>query len=458
MNDPVLFSGFVLLAVCAMLLATVGALVRPHQALASGFFIVLLAGLKFRERDAAASLSDSLDLQVAYELAWYAILAIILCVNLLFRRDRPSVLSPALWLVGYVFLAVVSVLWSLAPALTAVRALQLLILVGLALMSVDVFGPARTLQKASASLLLFLLFCAASTVFVNPIQDEGRFTWAGVHPITAATYLGLASILFLARGLYPKQRASPTRDWFVFGLFVTILVLTFSRGPLFAFVASGAVLLYKRVSSARARTLLAVASAMIVLTVASGDFVEQVVVRAAGSDSAVVQSLLREQNPEQFLSMTGRVELWTALVPVIAGQPLLGYGYQGSRELLLNIADWAAYAHNAFLQTLVDVGFLGAVLLFVPVFWAAGRALYVSPSRSSDPTEVAGALGIVVFFLVVGISSETFAGAPGFEMLLLMVVVKSQQNWKAAESQGPTPAAERAISQPSMAVGRGSLA
>jgi O-antigen ligase len=151
------------------------------------------------------------------------------------------------------------------------------------------------------------------------------------------------------------------------------------------------------------------------------------------SDTVFASQLMRGQTSDQFLSLTGRTDLWTAAAEVAREHWLVGLGYQASRTALLNIYTWAGYAHNAFLQTLLDLGVLGALLLWPPLFrslLAGGRSAW-----SDDPVvRATGAtlFAVGVFLVANALTSESFAAAPGFELLLVFILAFSAHELSAA--------------------------
>jgi O-antigen ligase len=129
----------------------------------------------------------------------------------------------------------------------------------------------------------------------------------------------------------------------------------------------------------------------------------------------------RGESADTVLAMNGRLGLWSDLMPTILGHLFLGYGYQASRSVLLDAASWAAYAHNAVLQTLLDLGLVGTLALV---------AIVVSGVRGAThralPAPLAAAVAAMMVFLVVNsVSTESFAGAPGFEATVLLLCAVS---------------------------------
>lgn len=107
---------------------------------------------------------------------------------------------------------------------------------------------------------------------------------------------------------------------------------------------------------------------------------------------------------EQSESLTGRVPIWTELLPHLAARPLFGYGYDSfwtpSRiETVSTTLQWGIReAHSAYIETCLSIGLLGALLLAASILIGliqAGRR-YVLAGESE-----AGCLfGLYVFALV----------------------------------------------------------
>src|SRR5713101_3372731 len=100
-----------------------------EMSLRTGFFLILLAETKFRNRDAGALLSGQIDAQIGFELALYSVVFLITAVNfILIPRERLRPGSNERLLICYALFAGTSFLWSPTPGITAVRGLQQLTL------------------------------------------------------------------------------------------------------------------------------------------------------------------------------------------------------------------------------------------------------------------------------------------------------------------------------------------
>ena len=345
-------------------------------------------------------------------------------------RDLKPLTPPELILLAYTLLALCSASWSIVPAFTFIKAVQLLILFSLASLSVRVLGPDTSIAAASRSLVLFVLVCATAAATGVPWAGAfmkadytgfTRFTWFAVHPISAATQAGLATVAVCVtaftspRGWRDRRYVLPA--WLCCGALVVVLGFTYSRGPLLAALGAAGILLLKKLRF-RSAVLLGTAATLVI--------VGALAARGAGAglpgagDDAITHAFLRGQDAQQVTGLSGRVELWEAAIPVFAEHPIFGNGYHGSRPLLLRYASWAGYAHNAYLQTLLDLGVVGALLLWPVLIWVALLGLRrFHGGRGTGPR--AFVLAVSAFLTVNAVSSESFAGTPGYDVLLLFL-------------------------------------
>jgi hypothetical protein len=103
----------------------------------------------------------------------------------------------------------------------------------------------------------------------------------------------------------------------------------------------------------------------------------------------------------------------------VASNTALGYGYQASRAVVLDTAPWAAFAHNALLQAVLDLGLVGTIGLIGLIAFGFVFALRSDLSPRVRVTVVA----LMTFLIVNSLGAESFAGSPGIETLLLLLCV-----------------------------------
>ncbi len=449
MTDLFELGSVAVLGGCAALAVAALAYARPRSALVTSYLLLAVAGIKFRLRSPTDSLTGQIDWQIGLELILYASVALIVVMSAVSGQTPRRRLAPAEFLlVLFAGLALASTFWSTAPSLTVVRALQMVIVCGLALVSVRLLGPAETLRGVSAVLVTYVICCAAfGTVFgmveVDPtIREEVAFrlSWFAVHPITAGSLAAVALLLALGRSLFAQHR-QPTRlrmllRWIVPLSLASILVLTNSRGPLLAFMVAAGVVVWKTMRAGLARGILATA-VIFVAIVALFSESSTLTKDAQGGDNFVAQRILRGSDVDRLRGLNGRVEVWEAALPLIAEQPLFGYGYHGSRAILFEKVPWASYAHSAYVQSLLDFGFLGALLVWGVFGWAS---LTLVSRRFGAVTGTAwcdaSLTGLAAYLLVVSVSSESFIATPGYEALLMFILVSVVAQREASLLQG----------------------
>jgi O-antigen ligase len=416
---------FLLVAAAVAVAGVTGAAALwPARVLAVTPLLVFLAGVKVRRRDAAASLEGQVDAQVMFELAVYGVLALILVAVLFSGKIAARRISGVERAVlAFAAVAGASVLWSHAPGLTLVRAVQLGILAALGMVLLRGFGAERTLAllagTVTGGVLFFSALAAAVPAARSTIADD-RFGWLAVHPIAVALLAGAAFIFALAALLGGSRRVAGIPAWALLVPLGAIIILTRSRGPLLAVLVGVGVLLgqrYLRVWQAQLLTAATILGAIFLVN--SGWALSD----AATGGGAAAVFLNRGQDATQVMSFNGRLDLWNAVLDVAGQRLAFGYGYQGSRGYLLELFPWAGYAHNALLQTVLDTGLIGTLLLWGAIGAALVQAL---ARRGQDPAahrRTALPAALLVFLVAGAMTSESFSGAPGFDLLLLLVVL-----------------------------------
>src|SRR5690554_1485819 len=138
-------------------------------------------------------------------------------------------------------------------------------------------------------------------------------------------------------------------------LAVLLLTATLSRGAMLALVCGylGYIFIKPRKQSI---VLLAAAALVILAALWVVDFVGVI----------SFQSLI-DSRFSNFSSGSGRVDLWRNGIDLFLMRPLMGWGAFSFRELNLIYSDDQRYAHNTYLEVLVETGLIGlsVFLLFV---------------------------------------------------------------------------------------------
>jgi hypothetical protein len=420
---------------------------RPEALLRVGLGLVILADTKFRARDPLALIGGGIDAQIVFELLMYFLLSLMVVGSGAVRGPLRGRLGPiGLAPLAFTVLAVASTLWSVVPAITLVRGVQLLVLFALGFAAVRLLGPERALTSLFRSAVIYVLVFSAITLLVPSLQEvvpRGRFSWFSVHPISAGTLAGSAAIFLVADLLRSPRSGSPhgrLARWIALPALVAVLVATVSRGPIFAFGATLfltlLLVLYRRL---RTPALPLLAGALATLGFLLLPSASELLRIGESSGNPLVALLYRGQSSDSLVGLSGRAELWSTMSSFVWDAPLLGHGYMSSRGLLDGVA-WsgAGYAHNALMQALLDLGLLGGALLCVSV------ASVVIPTR--EPAVATILFSAMVFLVINSVGDEGFAGAPGFETIVLFTCVLSAEHIRAPGRQR----AARPVRSPSL--------
>jgi exopolysaccharide production protein ExoQ len=408
---------------------------RPIPAISLAFFLVLIAETKFRGRDPTASLSSEVDSQIKFELLVYGFLGLALLTLLYQSRFEIRLRAVEMLLLAYIGLALVSLVWSPVPQLTLVRAGQMGILFGLAVVAHRMLPADRLLRALSAAILVYVLLSTMVAV-LHPGAMGGyvtyagsrRFSWFSVHPIKAATTVGIAGLLALSETMFRPHGWRTRRFGIPLVLYIPVLVAilaaTNSRGPTAAFLAGvGALVVRKHLRAWSVFALLAFTIALVVFFSSRGETAGDLIISLARTDPVVAELILRGQSVTALEGLSGRMELWEKAWPLITENPILGLGFQGSRSALLEVAQWAGNAHNALLQTLLDLGVVGTVVLWGTLAYNLVITTTAPVMSQETAWPQASAFAIAVFLAVNSFSSQSFTGPPGYEWLLLVTSV-----------------------------------
>jgi O-antigen ligase len=90
-----------------------------------------------------------------------------------------------------------------------------------------------------------------------------------------------------------------------------------------------------------------------------------------------LQSLYGSQISENASSFDGRADLWKKAIELLPTVPILGYGFEGDRMLMLKVASWSGSAHNSYLEVALSsglIGFIGLVIGLSSVAFACLKA------------------------------------------------------------------------------------
>jgi len=352
--------------------------------LSSAFLPILFADRHF----------DYTEGSPGYEMVLGAVYVMSAAYALFHCRQVLAVLSRSTALIAVTALAILSTVWAESPNLAIRRSMALLgtTLIGALLASRFDLGErlrllSIMLRVLAVSSLLFAVFLPQYGITTDDPLHLGA--WTGVFG--NKNRLGACIALALLVDCYrPISRRSKLL-WC--GLYIVLLVGSKSASPLAALLATWVIVKVFRNMRIRHRLTLRAIGLTIggVLGLCVG----------GGLGTGLLQ-LVFGRNAD----LTGRTELWRAMIPTIMLRPLLGYGYGSfwagaSKEYfeLERKIDWVPmYAHNGYLEVLVSLGFVGGILACW--FLAKGTLHAARLADLSEFQEDVFPFAFLVYFLI----------------------------------------------------------
>jgi exopolysaccharide production protein ExoQ len=311
--------------------------------------------------------------------------------------------KPLMFLIGF---ALISVLWSYAPAATL---RQIMVFMGEGFLGVYV-AMHYSLREQIGIFSWVLGIAAVLSLFVAlifptiGIGSKGMAeAWTGIydHKNVLGTLMALSAILFL---LLTGDFRQKWVAWGGFSLSVTLVLLARSLTPLLAVIGILCLMpLYHslRWRDMRAKAIVIFAGVLVVsVTIVIFAANPEPFFRAAGRDPV--------QN-----TFVGRIQLWDDLLHKVEKRPLLGYGLGGfwlgwegeSADIWAKYGWNPPHAHNGYLDIWLDLGLIGLGLMLCHIFLNFRRGIVLM--RSTGATEDLWALAYLTFVSFTSLTGVT---------------------------------------------------
>ena len=318
--------------------------------------------------------------------------------------------------------------------------------------------PSRTISSGmllfAAILLLYYLMCRytfdqvlelllvlgtvtifSSIVFALVLPQYGLdlmgghdTAWKGIF--SAKNYLGTMALFFLTAAIACRPRTSFIRSMRLAQMVFCLTALVFSRAAtayMLAAVYFAYLLVIKTLHHFRKRDYLVVSIALLavfVVAIATVVVAPDFLIGILGKDA----------------TLTGRTQIWAAVLDSIARRPLLGYGYQAfwlglegeSYRVILAVSWVLAQAQNGFLDVLLETG-LGGLAIVLLIFGFALRDGVSCLLRSHDALQLRAVewyLAIVLLTLLYNLD-ESFLFEPKHlaSMIFLLACIGLKKEW-----------------------------
>jgi exopolysaccharide production protein ExoQ len=342
------------------------------------------------------------------------------------------------WLFAYLALAAVSVAWAFKPDMSLTRlVLQAAIVTSITL-------PAL-LASQKADMILGLFLCFALAVILNvffvlnqtPIMLEGEsigypgyFTFKGILGECAA----MAFLLSLYEMLHQGWRRMLAIV--VAGISVYLMIVSQSKGSLglslLAPLLAGIVLMFtKRTRISPEFVLIPIVLGYWLVSIVVGDVINRFSYYVYGN-----------------YTLSGRTVIWDFIDFEISRHPLLGWGYQSfwlvglDAPSVTDAPGWVKTmpsAHNGYLDTIVDTGYVGLAIFLIFIF----TTLHVV-GRSADrqPARTWFLLSLALYVILQNFLESSWMHGMDMLWLIFLIVV--------AEAGRDSQPARRVVSRPAV--------
>ncbi len=371
------------------------------------FVSTFLTGAVFRNRTFDGATIDyqiALKLGVSLAAIAYAVYMYRAWIGRLMKIDGIFVVFMMLWFF-VTSLWAPSIFYGAASMLTFMSVVMLLYL---ASELVDTATIARTIIW-SCTLISFI---SIIVFYVNP--DFGRTKeWMGGEHVAGNRMSGITGAAnamgyiaaFTCLMIYCYWRYLVPRLPKVYLLLLAInlmpLLMSDSRSSLIAMIMAIGIVFLQTMAPSR----LALFFGAICAVIAFLSFVDL---------NAFLAMFSRSGDASEILTGTGRTEIWSQVLPLIAQKPLLGWGYASSGFIMPSLNHSTPHAHNMFLQILFMTGWIGLLLTLPAIFIKLFYAL-----RAHDQFKVT----LLFFMLIQGLTEAgAFRGSVSIATVTLALI------------------------------------
>lgn len=294
-------------------------------------------------------LYTALDTLAALQLAIVACIILVLASGPVLRFWKQIRQTSIRYYFYYCGLAVLSSLWSLSPAFTLYRALEVLALsMAVLIFCTDGLDSEAKYQRSVILLWSVLIMTTAGTARFASISNLRNNT-LGAAAAMAACFFGVWILSGAGKRGWKRMIQG--------GISLTIVLLSLSLASWWSFWFG---IMYCAVFSKRK------------FLVAGLVVIGLVLFFTIGTDTQD-NLLMRDKTVQEIMSLHGRVFLWEDYMAASSRRPLQGFGFAvAAREAT---DTYSTNTHNAFFAALLGNGWIG-VGLWIFFFFSLGRELF----------------------------------------------------------------------------------
>lgn len=266
----------------------------------------------------------------------------------------------------------------------------------------DIKSAEKYMYKAS----IVGLICALAYIVFN-VFDASKT----VHEMVPS-YSFLACAVFL---LYYSMKYRKIYNY-IFAILSFVAIVVFSvRGPIIVYLVCFAILLFQNVKVNRPLKIMILLIVLLPIIFVCTNYFDSFIelLDSLFNKIGVTSGLVKRLSEGNFLDSNGRDSIAANLINSVWEHPFLGTGLFSDREMV------GTYAHNLFLELLVDFGIVFGAILIAAIAFNVIKMLYTNRKNNC-------AFGLLITVMSVAIGKLMFSGSylesSEFFMLLGMMM------------------------------------
>lgn len=328
---------------------------------AAAIAFILGSDYKLRIRDVHDSVSAGIDAEVLLEIALYGMVAVYLLYTFpVLPKSKRVPLQ--VYLSGcFAALVVLSVAYSPYKVYSAVRSVQLCVVILLVIVGSQYATRAHLHRFAHAYLLLICASVFYGIVRPSPpvnARQVGRFTWLAIHPTISGLLTGLA-VVVVTGYLWGPRLDRPGPNWpravylLVLGIVGGAMLMAQTRGAIGGAILGVVVLWMMRLG---ARRIIDLTLALLVSSAAI----------ALSAGQIITKYFERGEATQSLTTLNSRTDLWAVAWEAFVQKPMFGYGIGSARGIFYTETGLGG-GHNAVVNLGVELGLVGLITWLILV-------------------------------------------------------------------------------------------
>lgn len=422
-------TAFVVISSTIIIFFLSGLLPGPREWRRSAFrkpamaFLILAALLSVflgQPRGVHAIIASPVDSVRLVRIVFLTVLTIISVIGVIRNLGKKISSGPGIkWMLGYGVFAMFSAVYSSIPLLTLWKGFEVLAMacvglyIGIKIRSEDDLQDVINIILLGLWLIIISALVGATVVpseAFTKMQSREKMAFAlqGVYPFVNANTLsqisGMIAACALAWMVKPKRTYGITGPLIIFLTSITCLILAHSRTSIIAFLLTTALLMFVF----RKRVLLFGVLWLGAILALSGTVMQY-----------FLPYFIRGQKTAVLTSLSGRTTFWPEVIKKIGDAPFLGSGFYASQRIIWDISS----VDNTYLETILGLGIIGAILLCVPVLSIASNLWTTRPWKTGLTLTIPSRfiwMQLCIFFIFLFVRSLT---GPSFQNLHINLVI-----------------------------------